>query len=60
MTERIHRQARTSRRADEQVETQTVAAADLTPFDDLLEEIDAVLATDAEEYVKGFVQKGGQ
>ncbi|MFP5417423.1 MAG: ubiquitin-like protein Pup [Actinomycetes bacterium] len=29
-------------------------------LDDLLDEIDSVLESDAEEYVKGFVQKGGQ
>lgn len=28
--------------------------------DDLLDEIDAVLETNAEEFVRGFVQKGGQ
>ena len=28
--------------------------------DDLLAEIDGVLETNAEEFVKGFVQKGGQ
>jgi ubiquitin-like protein Pup len=28
--------------------------------DDLLDEIDGVLESNAEEFVKGFVQKGGQ
>jgi prokaryotic ubiquitin-like protein Pup len=28
--------------------------------DDILDEIDAVLESNAEEFVKGFVQKGGQ
>ena len=28
--------------------------------DDLLDEIDEVLETNAEEFVKGFVQKGGE
>jgi ubiquitin-like protein Pup len=28
--------------------------------DDLLDEIDNVLETNAEEFVRGFVQKGGQ
>ncbi|GAB4100040.1 ubiquitin-like protein Pup [Sinomonas halotolerans] len=28
--------------------------------DDLLDEIDDVLETNAEEFVRGFVQKGGQ
>lgn len=29
-------------------------------LDSLLDEIDSVLETNAEEFVKGFVQKGGQ
>lgn len=29
-------------------------------FDDLLDEIDGVLETDAEDFVRSFVQKGGQ
>lgn len=29
-------------------------------LDDLLDQIDAVLATDAQAFVEGFVQKGGQ
>ena len=29
-------------------------------FDDLLDSIDEVLETNAEEYVRSFVQKGGQ
>ncbi|MBG6083397.1 ubiquitin-like protein Pup [Zhihengliuella flava] len=36
------------------------AQAHLNEVDDLLDEIDGVLATNAEEFVKGFVQKGGQ
>lgn len=35
-----------------------VAAA--LDIDDLLDEIDGVLETNAEEFVRGFVQKGGQ
>lgn len=34
-------------------------AAD-TDIDDILDEIDGVLETNAEEFVRGFVQKGGQ
>ncbi|MGB7964416.1 MAG: ubiquitin-like protein Pup [Propionicimonas sp.] len=29
-------------------------------YDAILDDIDAVLETDAEEYVRSFVQKGGQ
>ena len=35
------------------------AAAD-AGLDSLLDEIDSVLESNAEEFVKGFVQKGGQ
>lgn len=31
-----------------------------TEVDDILDEIDGVLETNAEEFVRGFVQKGGQ
>lgn len=34
--------------------------ADLTATDELLDEIDALLEENAEEFVKGYVQKGGQ
>lgn len=29
-------------------------------IDDLLDDIDSVLETDAQEFVQGFVQKGGE
>lgn len=36
------------------------AAAQATDLDSLLDEIDDVLEVNAEEFVQGFVQKGGQ
>lgn len=36
------------------------AQVDATGTDDLLDEIDALLDTNAEEFVRSFVQKGGQ
>ena len=36
------------------------AAAQDTDVDALLEEIDEVLESNAEQFVRGFVQKGGQ
>lgn len=36
------------------------AQVDVTGTDDLLDEIDALLDTNAEEFVRSFVQKGGQ
>ena len=48
--------------AAEEVEASTSEAAEeLTErIDDLLEEIDTVLEENAEEFVKNYVQKGGQ
>jgi prokaryotic ubiquitin-like protein Pup len=36
------------------------ATAETEGTDDLLDEIDGVLEQNAEEFVRGFVQKGGQ
>jgi ubiquitin-like protein Pup len=36
------------------------AQAAATDIDDILDEIDGVLESNAEEFVRGFVQKGGQ
>ena len=49
-------------RATEDVETPAAEVADeLTErIDDLLDEIDTVLEENAEEFVKNYVQKGGQ
>lgn len=41
-------------------QAQVKAQTQDTGLDGLLDEIDAVLETNAEEFVKGFVQKGGQ
>jgi ubiquitin-like protein Pup len=32
----------------------------MTATDDLLDEIDAVLEENAEEFVRGYIQKGGE
>ncbi len=49
-------------REDEAVETtEARVGEDLTErIDDLLDEIDSVLEENAEEFVKNYVQKGGQ
>lgn len=52
-----------SREADEVEETSADTATTdemLDEVDDLLDEIDDVLEENAEEFVKGYVQKGGQ
>ncbi len=36
------------------------AQAQASEIDDILDEIDGVLESNAEEFVRGFVQKGGQ
>jgi len=51
-------------RKKEEVDEQSSASAeterDLDALDDLLDEIDEVLEENAEEFVKNYVQKGGQ
>ncbi|ALG28997.1 ubiquitin-like protein Pup [Glutamicibacter halophytocola] len=42
----------------EQVQANTTGQS--AGVDDLLDEIDSVLESNAEEFVRGFVQKGGQ
>jgi ubiquitin-like protein Pup len=65
MAEREHKQRSTSR-SDEDVEVEEAPAASETgeklkaELDDLLDEIDEVLETNAEDFVKSYVQKGGQ
>jgi ubiquitin-like protein Pup len=63
-------QARASRKAEEVEETAEVtdSAAEVAErkakltedVDDLLDEIDDVLESNAEDFVRGYVQKGGQ
>ncbi|WP_104179660.1 ubiquitin-like protein Pup [Arthrobacter sp. B0490] len=50
--EEIHDPAPAAPAAQDSAQTQGV--------DDLLDEIDGVLESNAEEFVRGFVQKGGQ
>ena len=64
MAERERKQARseTSEQAEADVaEEAAVEGEELTErIDDLLEEIDSVLEENAEEFVKNYVQKGGE
>lgn len=59
MAERIQRR---STQPTGQVEDAALTLGDRQSdaIDALLDEIDTVLEADAEEYVRGFVQKGGQ
>jgi ubiquitin-like protein Pup len=67
MAERTHKQKQTPR--TNEVETETIETAPAVSesseklkaeLDDLLDEIDEVLETNAEDFVKSYVQKGGQ
>lgn len=64
MAERQQKQRTTSERADEVVEeaTPTTERGEKlkAELDDLLDEIDEVLESNAEDFVKSYVQKGGQ
>ncbi len=46
--------------AQAQAEEATKAEASTSEVDDLLDEIDEVLETNAEDFVRAFVQKGGE
>lgn len=54
--------SRSKRAGDEtaEEEAQIAATADTEEIDDLLDEIDSVLEENAEDFVKNYVQKGGQ
>jgi prokaryotic ubiquitin-like protein Pup len=64
MPERQQKQRSTTSRQDEVVEEAPANAAQgeklKAELDDLLDEIDDVLETNAEDFVKSYVQKGGQ
>ncbi|MBV8462760.1 MAG: ubiquitin-like protein Pup [Acidimicrobiales bacterium] len=64
MAEREQKKKATTERADEVVEDvpQTSAAGEKlkAELDDLLDEIDEVLEDNAEEFVRNYVQKGGE
>ena len=65
MAERTQRQKPTGDREEEVVEETAPATSESgeklkAELDDLLDEIDEVLETNAEDFVKSYVQKGGQ
>ncbi|HEY7915513.1 MAG TPA: ubiquitin-like protein Pup [Acidimicrobiales bacterium] len=64
MAEREQKKKATAERADEVVEEvpATSATGDKlkAELDDLLDEIDEVLEDNAEEFVRNYVQKGGE
>lgn len=65
MAERTHKNKQTSDRSEETVEEEAPATNESgeklkAELDGLLDEIDEVLEDNAEEFVKSYVQKGGQ
>ena len=65
MAERTQKQKQTPERTDEVVEHAAPTTSESgeklkAELDDLLDEIDEVLETNAEDFVKSYVQKGGQ
>jgi ubiquitin-like protein Pup len=64
MTERTQKQKPVPSRAEDEVIEAPVSTATgdklKAELDDLLDEIDGVLETNAEDFVKSYVQKGGQ
>ena len=65
MAERTQKQKQAPGRTDEVVEAEAPAVSETgeklkAELDDLLDEIDDVLETNAEDFVKSYVQKGGQ
>jgi prokaryotic ubiquitin-like protein Pup len=65
MAERTQKQKQSTGRTDEVVDEAAPAVTESgeklkAELDDLLDEIDEVLETNAEDFVKSYVQKGGQ
>ncbi len=62
MTEREQRTTKPNQSTEESVHGASSARGDevADKIDDLLDEIDSVLEENAEEFVKNYVQKGGQ
>ncbi|MFZ9627745.1 MAG: ubiquitin-like protein Pup [Ilumatobacteraceae bacterium] len=64
MAERTQKQKPTAGRTDETAHEEPPVAASgdklKAELDDLLDEIDEVLETNAEDFVKSYVQKGGE
>ena len=64
MAERTQKQKQVPTRTEEAAEVAPAAAASSdklkAELDDLLDEIDDVLETNAEDFVKSYIQKGGE
>ena len=63
MSEQVHKKVPATRREDPAPAEAPVAASGdklKADIDDLLDEIDGVLETNAEDFVRSYVQKGGE
>ena len=60
MAERVRRERPSPREETSGVDLSTSSTVRPADYDAILDEIDEVLETDAQEYVRAFVQKGGQ
>jgi prokaryotic ubiquitin-like protein Pup len=65
MAEREQKKKQAPARTDEEVVEEVPAGSEQgekikAELDDLLDEIDEVLETNAEDFVKSYIQKGGQ
>ncbi|MFM8648791.1 MAG: ubiquitin-like protein Pup [Actinomycetota bacterium] len=64
MAERIQKQKSTTDKSQDSAEVAAVVTAQgdklKAEMDDLLDEIDEVLESNAEDFVKSYVQKGGE
>lgn len=56
----VRRQRPTQEESTEAESTETVEEVDTSEVDELLDDIDEVLEENAEEFVKNYVQKGGE
>ena len=60
MTDREQAKRRTEDETEDVEEEIALTESEAADIDDLLDEIDTVLEENAEEFVKNYVQKGGQ
>lgn len=60
MAERVQRERPATRDEESSIDLTSNPTVRPADYDAILDEIDAVLETDAEEYVRSFVQKGGE
>lgn len=60
MAERVRQDRPGIQNQDSGIDLTTTSTVRPADYDAILDEIDQVLESDAEEYVRAFVQKGGQ